>query len=65
MIGIISYALGLTGMWLFCDGYISIIIYHRWIKSKDGGNSWAFDHSIRLIRMAIGIGLMVAGWLLR
>ena len=61
----ISYGLGLVGMWLFCDGYISIVIYHRWIKSKNGGNSWALDHSIRIIRMVIGIGLIIIGWILK
>ncbi len=59
----ISYGLGLVGMWLLCDGYISIVVCLRWIKHKDW--TWRYDHSIRIIRMVIGIGLMVAGWQLK
>jgi len=59
----ISYGLGLAGMWLLCDGLISIRLY---LNAKDESGkrtqSWKYDHSIRLIRLVIGIGLMVAGW---
>ena len=57
----ISYGLGLAGMWIFIDGYISIVICHRWTKEV---KTWKFDHSIRIIRMIIGIGMMVTGWLI-
>ena len=59
----ISYGLGLAGMWLLCDGLISIRLYLN-AKDKSGKRtqSWKYDHSIRLIRLVIGIGLMVAGW---
>ena len=48
-----NYIVGLMGMWLFCDGIISIKLY--WAES------WLSCHSIRLIRIAIGVGLMVIG----
>jgi len=60
----INYLVGLAGMWLLCDGLISIRLY---IDAKDEtGNrlqDWYRDHSIRLLRCAIGIFLMVAGGL--
>lgn len=51
-----NYFIGLVGMWLFCDGWISLALYigrpeQHWIK----------DHSIRIIRMILGVFLMVAG----
>ena len=51
----ISYVIGLMGCWLLCDGIISIRLYPE--------QSWLRDHSIRLIRVAIGIFMMVAGGL--
>ena len=49
----INYLVGLAGMWLFCDGLISIRLYPD--------QSWLKDHSIRLLRCAIGIFMMVVG----
>lgn len=51
-----NYAIGLAGMWLFTDGWFSLATYigrpeQRWLK----------DHSIRIIRMLLGVFLMVAG----
>jgi len=51
----INYLVGLAGMWLFTDGIISIKLYPK--------QSWLHDHSIRIIRIMISIGLMVAGGL--
>jgi len=48
-----DYIIGLLGMWLFCDGIISIRLYPE--------QSWLKDHSIRLIRIAIGIYMMALG----
>ena len=54
MITHLGYFIGLSGMWLFCDGWFSLALYigrpeQRWIK----------DHLIRIIRMGIGAGLAV------
>lgn len=55
-----SYIIGLFGMWLVCDGIISIRLY---LKAKDETGkrvqSWRYDHSIRVVRIIIGIALMV------
>jgi len=58
----IAYLLGLAGMWLFCDGIISIRLYLK-VVSEDGKRlqNWKYDHSIRLLRIGIAIGMMVAG----
>jgi len=48
-----KYAVGLMGMWLFCDGIISIRLYPE--------QSWLKDHSVRLVRLGIGIALMIIG----
>ena len=50
-----NYLTGLAGMWIFTDGIISIRLYPE--------QSWLKDHSIRLIRIAIGIYMMVVGGL--
>jgi len=61
---VINYLLGLAGMWIFTDGIISIRLY---INAKDETGKktqcWSHDHSIRVIRMLIGIGIMVIGGL--
>ncbi len=61
-----GYAIGLMGMWLFCDGIISIRLYLT-AKDETGRRtqSWRYDHSIRLIRAIIGITLMVIGGTMR
>jgi len=46
----------LIGMWIFCDGWISLALY---IPKKK--QTWLGDHIIRVIRLAIGIILMVFG----
>jgi len=48
-----GYAVGLMGMWLFCDAIISIKLYWH--------ESWLSCHSIRIIRGLIGLVLMVMG----
>lgn len=58
----INYFLGIAGTWLVCDGIISIRLY---LKTCDETGkrmqSWKYDHSIRLIRCAIGLFVIVAG----
>jgi hypothetical protein len=58
----ITYLTGLCGLWLVTDGIISIRLY---LNAKDESGkrtqSWGADHSIRLIRIAIGIFLIIIG----
>jgi len=60
-----GYLIGLMGLWLFCDGIISIRLYLN-TKDETGKRiqSWKYDHSIRLIRCAIGLSLIVMGVLI-
>ena len=57
-----SYVIGLLGMWLFCDGIISIRLYFT-ARDETGAKtqSWKYDHSIRVIRCLAGVALMVIG----
>ena len=58
-----GYSIGLMGMWLFCDGVISIRIYLNTVDETGKRiQNWRYDHSIRLFRMAIGLALMVMGY---
>lgn len=58
MTGDLGYWVGLLGMWLFCDGWMSLSIYLKYMPEKQ---NWLNDHLIRIIRIAIGIVLMVIG----
>lgn len=49
----LSYLIGIAGMWLFCDAIISIRLYY-------GTQSWLKDHSIRILRLMIALFLMIA-----
>ncbi len=55
MITLAGYVTGLLGLWLFCDGLVSIRLY---INTPQ---TWLHDHSIRLLRIGIGIALMIMG----
>ena len=60
-----GYIIGLIGMWLFCDGIISIRVYLNTVNETGKKiQNWKYDHSIRLIRMLLGIALMIIGGLL-
>ena len=50
------------GVWLFCDGIISIRLYLT-AKDETGKRvqSWKYDHSIRLLRIILGIALVYLG----
>jgi hypothetical protein len=52
----VGYFIGLAGMWLLADAWYSLVLY--WPK----GESFWKCHAIRVIRLAIGVSLMVAGW---
>ena len=57
-----SYLIGIMGVWLFCDGLVSIRLYLG-MKDETGKRtqSWKYDHSIRLIRCIIGLALVWIG----
>jgi len=55
-----DYIIGLLGMWLFCDGLISIRLYYNKLAETGGRKqNWRYDHSIRIIRILIGFTIMV------
>ena len=57
-----NYLTGLIGMWLFCDGIISIRLYYNKLAETGGRKqNWKYDHSIRIIRCLCGITLIVIG----
>jgi len=61
----VGYIIGLIGMWLFCDGIISIRVYLNTVNETGKKiQNWKYDHSIRLIRMLLGTALMIIGGLL-
>jgi len=49
--------LAIIGTWLFCDGWISLSLY---IGREN--QSWIKDHSIRIIRLVLGLFLMIASY---
>ena len=54
----IARILLLVGMWLLSDGWFSLSLY----MGKEN-QSWIKDHSIRIIRIVIGVGLIIIGWM--
>ena len=54
----LAYFVGLLGMWLIAEAIFSLAIYTRYKKHKQ---SWIYDHSIRVIRLGIGIFLIIYG----
>ena len=57
-----NYLIGLAGMWIFCDGLISIRLYLNTLDETGKRlQNWRMDHSIRVIRCLIGLLMMVAG----
>jgi len=59
-----GYLTGLIGMWLFCDGIISIRLYLNTLdETGKRMQSWKYDHSIRVIRCLLGLVLMLLGGL--
>jgi len=58
-----GYILGLIGMWILLDGLASLYTYTG-NSEKAKGQSWIRDHSWRIARSIIGIGIMVIGGIL-
>ena len=57
-----GYAVGLIGVWILADGFASLWAYSYGKRAKN--QSWLKDHSLRILRMALGIALMIIGGLL-
>ena len=50
------------GVWFLCDGIISIRLYLKTVDETGKRlQSWKYDHSIRLIRMAMSIVMVIRG----
>ena len=49
------YWLGVIGIWVFSDGWYSLVLY------RDKGEPFLRCHSIRVIRMALGLILVIMG----
>ena len=57
-----GYALGLIGMWIFCDGIISIRLYYNAVNENGIKlQNWKYDHSIRILRCIGAIVIIVIG----
>lgn len=54
----IDNLLVLFGMWNVTDGWFSISLY-----LNDPKQTWGKDHYIRVIRMAVGVALIVFGFI--
>jgi hypothetical protein len=55
----VSYWIGVIGTWVLADGVSSLYTYSNGEKAK--GQSWAKDHSLRLLRCLLGITLIILG----
>lgn len=63
-----AYIIGLIGMWLCCDGILSLNLYinapAEWREGKKAKQTWARDHWIRIVRIVCGITLIWLGGIL-
>ena len=53
-----NYWLGVLGTWVMCDGISSLYQYTR---PEIKGQSWARDHSLRCLRIGLGIAIIIIG----
>lgn len=51
-----NYAVGLIGVWVASDGIYSILYY-----LDDNHESWWRNHSVRILRVVLGISLVILG----
>lgn len=56
-----NFWLGAIGVWFFSDGLYSLLLYLTAEGHNGKKQTWARDHFIRVIRMALGIVLVVMG----
>ena len=55
--------IGIVGAWIFSDGLYSILLYTGTPAYHGPKQTWARDHSLRCVRMALGLFLVaVACW---
>ena len=58
-----SFILAITGTWLLSDAVYSILLYLT-SPSVDGvmRQTWARDHSIRVVRGVLAIVILIIAW---
>ena len=54
-----NYWLGVIGTWIVADGVASLWQYTR--PERQDGQSWARDHSLRLLRIGLGVAIIAMG----
>ena len=54
-----NYWLGVIGTWIVADGFASLWAYTYGKRSE--GQSWLKDHSLRILRMLLGIIIILIG----
>ena len=54
-----NYWLGCIGTWIVADGVSSLWQYTR--PELKGTQSWLRDHSLRCLRIVLGIGVVIIG----
>jgi len=57
-----NYWLGVIGTWMMADGFASLWAYSYGERSKN--QSWLKDHSLRILRMILGIITIWMGYAL-
>ena len=61
-----TYVIGIAGVWLLCDGVIGAAFCLAGLAAVDKTGErirgWKYIVSTRLIRAAIGLGLMLLAW---
>ena len=53
------YWLGVIGTWILADGFASLWAYSYGKRAEN--QSWWTDHSLRILRMVLGIILIIIG----
>ena len=54
-----EYWLGVIGTWMVADGFASLWAYTY--GKRANGQSWLCDHSLRILRMILGVILIWIG----
>ena len=55
-----NYWIGVLGCWILADSVASLYTYTG-NNEKAKGQSWAKDHSLRILRGLVGIALIIMG----
>ena len=51
----------IAGTWLMSDSIYSYVLYQHSQSWRGDRQSWAKDHWVRLVRLILSIGIIVAG----